>query len=130
VNLDRVRQPEMVFDEGVRAGGRTNFGRRLVVIGVFMTAVGACGSGHQTLGNGHPRPIDLHVGTPGQSSLPTASAPGPLAPGAYYTSVFRPAVRFNVSDGWTMRTESPQVLSFPRPGGRVGCGDHAAVAVS
>jgi hypothetical protein len=61
-----------------------------------------------------PRPLDLHVGSPGASSVPVAAARGALLPGTYYTSRFRPAFRFDVPEGWKLEAESGGLVYLTR----------------
>lgn len=78
----------------------------------------ACGSDDDGVATRSPRRLDLHVGSPGASSVPTAAARGVLAPGEYYTSAFRPPFSFEVPGGWTLENESAGIVylwtgSFP-----------------
>jgi hypothetical protein len=85
----------------------------MATVAFAVTAV-ACGSGGGTVRSDKPRPLDLHVGSPGASSVPVAAARGALVPGTYYTSRFLPAFRFEVSGRWKLEAESRGLVYLTR----------------
>lgn len=78
------------------------------VVVAMLTA--ACGSGTHV--STRSRPLELAAGSPTRSSVPVAAGQGPLVPGTYYTSRFRPTIVFSASggDAWTLDNESPGIL--------------------
>ena len=56
--------------------------------------------------------LDLHAGSPRQSSRPVPVPRGPLAPGTYVTSLLRPKLTFTVGEGWTTYGEKDFDFTF------------------
>jgi hypothetical protein len=94
-------------------GRRGQFGHRRWIASAAMVGVvgvaAACGSGAGVRPQAS-RQLDMHVGSPGMSSVPVAAAQGALRPGEYYTSRFRPVFRFEVPEGWRLEVENPGMV--------------------
>jgi len=94
-----------------QAGWGRSCARRGILVAVLAgVLVAGCGSESAIRGTAEPRRMDLAVGVPGRSLLPTAAAPGPMAAGSYYTSQFRAPFRFEVPECCTLDNESAGVV--------------------
>jgi hypothetical protein len=84
----------------------------LVGVAIAVLVAGCGGSGAARLSAS--RPLELSVGSPNRSRVPSALVVGPLVKGTYSTTRLVTRLTLTFDDGWNLANETPGELALTR----------------